>query len=125
MNSKLPLGGQGRPPLQIASDHSKSLSAFRQRGFCVETKVLCALLFQLPVAEVEADVNGNHGDIENVKIEREIVIVLDELCGNAAEIAEQDKKAEEDALALRRAAAVGTDDGKRPRNAKADDHHGL
>ena len=86
---------------------------------------LCALLFQLPVAEVEADVNGNHGDIENVKIEREIVIVLDELRGNAAEIAEQDKKAEKDALALRRAAAVGTDDGKRPRNTEADDHHGL
>ena len=86
---------------------------------------LCALLFQLPVAEVEADVDRHHGDIENVKIEREIVIVLDELRGNAAEIAEQDKKAEEDALALRRAAAVGTDDGKRPRNTEADDHHGL
>ena len=37
----------------------------------------------------------------------------------------QDKKAEEDALALGRAAAVGTDDGKRPRNTEADDHHGL
>ena len=86
---------------------------------------LCALLFQLPIAEVEADVNGNHGDIQNVKIERKVVVMLHELCGNAAEIAKQDKKAEKDALALRRAAAVGTDDGKRPRNAEADDHHGL
>ena len=83
------------------------------------------MLFQLPVSEVEADVDRHHGDVQNVEVERKVMVVLDELCGNAAEIAEQDKKAEKDALALRRAAAVGTDDGKRPRNAKADDHHGL
>ena len=86
---------------------------------------LCALLFQLPVAEVEADVDRHHGDVQNVEVERKVVVMLHELRGNAAEIAEQDKKAEKDALALRRAAAVGTDDGKRPRNAEADDHGGL
>ena len=86
---------------------------------------LCALLFQLLVAEIEADIDGDHGDIQDVKIECKVVVMLNELCGNAAEIAKQDKKAEKDALALRRAAAVGTDDGKRPRNAEADDHHGL
>ena len=86
---------------------------------------LCALLFQLPVAEVEADVDRHHRDIEDVKIEREVVVVRHELRRNAADVAEQDEKAEQDALALRRAAAVRADDGKRPRNAEADDHGGL
>ena len=44
------------------------------------------LLLQLPVAEVEADIDAHHGDVENVEIERKVMVVRHELGRNAADV---------------------------------------
>ena len=58
------------------------------------------MLLQLPVAEVEADIDAHHGDVENIEIERKVVVVRHELGRNAADVAKQDKEAEQDALSF-------------------------
>ena len=77
------------------------------------------------VPDPQQDVDGHHTGIDDIEDERQIIVFQHDLGCDAAEIADQDKAAEKDALPAGAFADPHAPDGQRPGDAEAQDHNGL
>ena len=82
-------------------------------------------LFNGFVAEVKADIGGNHNEVGPIEPESQVKGTGHELSDKAADIAKLNKDHEQQALALGGTGAHRTDDGKGPLNAERNNHNGL
>lgn len=82
-------------------------------------------LFDTLVAEVEADIGGDHNKIGPIEPEGQVKGAGHKLGDKATHIAELNENHKQQALALGGAGAVGTHDRQRPRNTKRHNHKGF
>ena len=96
---------------------------FRKKGRVNHTPKarLPDLLQQGSRAEIKTGVDGNHSNIEDIKIEHDIRIV-NQLVDNAEDVADDEHDQKDRTLAAGGSAGVGTVDRKRPGGTEAEQH---
>ena len=74
------------------------------------------------VADPEKDVHRHHDGVDDVKDKGQVVVVVHDFGGDAAEVSKEDEAAEKQALSSGGPAAVHARDGERPGDPEAQNH---